>query len=249
MLNFAIVTRGRTGSTAVIDELGKVEQLCTTQELFRKGPYTDKLLKNHYKLISPYDHWKQRVGWLKGKFPNSWLAFHYLKYAEDLAKKQGSEIFGFKILSHHFEERKYIKYVLKGKKYKIIYLRRNTISQVLSGIIANLRGIWNRQEEVVDDKKYYIDIDEFKWHVQFARQCVRKDCHWLSSEGFDYIKVSYEDFCSDRKNFYANIFKFLNLPIELPPMCDYVKVIKDLKFTIKNYDEVSDAAASFGEEI
>ena len=26
MLNFAIVTRGRTGSTAVIDELGKIEQ-------------------------------------------------------------------------------------------------------------------------------------------------------------------------------------------------------------------------------
>ena len=249
MVKFLIVTRGRTGSTAVIDELGKMECFCTTQELFRPGPYTEKILNNHYRLIPPYDRWKEKSGWLKSKFPNSWMVRHYLDQAEILAQQQGSKVFGFKVLSHHFEERKYLKKYLKNKNYKVVYLRRNSVRQVLSGMIANLRGIWNKKEEVSDDKKYYIEIDKFKWHVNFERQSVKNDCDWLSSEKFEFLDVKYEDFCYDREKFYGNIFNFLNLPIVLPPFSDYVKVIKNLDMVIENYDEICAAAIELGEAI
>lgn len=46
---------------------------------------------------------------------------------------------------------------------------------------------------------------------------LKNDCVGLATAGFDFIEISYEDFCADRHAFYANIFHFLNLPMELPP--------------------------------
>jgi hypothetical protein len=50
---FVLVTRGRTGSTAVLDELGKARALVATQELFTRSALTDKKLKDYYQLLPP----------------------------------------------------------------------------------------------------------------------------------------------------------------------------------------------------
>jgi LPS sulfotransferase NodH len=243
---FVLVTRGRTGSTAVIDELGKASHTCTTQELFLNGRFTEESLRQKYKLLLPFDLWKQSGEWRQRVLPTSWQAKHYLTHAAILAQCHGIKAFGWKVLSHHFDERPFLGALLKQQGYRAVYLRRNAVRQVLSGMVAKQRGVYNSMEKVADKCRYHVEIAGFRWLVRWEQECVKNDCAWLVAEGFDFIEVSYEDFCADRRIFYGRIFNFLDLPLEVPPASGFVKMIHDLKLVIENYDEVVDAATEFG---
>jgi hypothetical protein len=168
-------------------------------------------------------------------------------HAEELARYQDVKGFGWKVLSHHMDERPYLAGLLKLLGYRAVYLRRNIASQVLSGMVANQRGVYNSLESVVDERSYHIDIEKFQWHVKWERDCVKSDCARLCTEGLDFVEVSYEDFCDNREIFYGKIFNLLNLPMELPPPSDFQKMIKDPRMLIENYDEVVNVAADLGE--
>lgn len=253
MEKFVLVTRGRTGATAVLDELGKAGSLLATQELFLRYSFTKEMLRDLYKLLLPFDLWKQRGWWWEKMFPDYYSdprqAHRYLMRAENLAQRRGIKGFGWKVLSHQFDERPFLSELLLQHGYKVIYLKRNSVRQVLSGMVANQRGIYNSLEKVVDDRRYPINIGDFKWHVAFERDCVKNDCVRLRAAGFDFVVVSYEDYCANREAFYVAIFKLLKLPVELPPASDFVRVIEDLRAVIENYDEVASAAAEMGEEL
>lgn len=250
---FVLLTRGRTGSTAVLDSLGKSTSLGTMQELFLRpdNPAQWPEGEVYYKILPPFDFWKQQVGWLKRilfpRYRDSRQAHIYLMHAEELVHRQGVKGFGWKMLSHHFDQRPFLCKLLKKHGYRFVYLRRNSVRQVLSGMVASQRGIYNSVEKVVDEHRYHINLDEFKNLVQWERECVKNDCARLSAEGFDFIEVHYEDYCDNREEFFGKIFNLLNLPLELPPASDFVKVIKDLRMVIENYDEVANAAALLGE--
>lgn len=260
---FILVTRGRTGSTAVLDELGKSRSLCAMQELFARFPWTEneKLLKAHnegkrityYELLIPFDVWRRQGLWWERMIPayysDSRQANKYLMHAEKLAQSQGVKGFGWKVLSHHFDQRPFLGKLLKQHGYRAIYLKRNSVRQVLSGMVAEQRGIYNSLKNVVDERSYHINLDEFQWHVKWERECVKNDCARLSAEHFDFIEVSYEDYCANREAFYSKVFNFLNLQLELPPPSDFVKMIKEPKMVIGNYDEVANVAAALGEAL
>lgn len=199
MEKFILVTRGRTGSTAVLDELGKSRSFCVMQEIFLRLTWTEneKVLKDYYKILHPFDLWKrQGLRWermIPAYYSDSRQAHKYLMDAEKLALSQGVKGIGFKVLSHHFDERPFLDKLLKQHGYRAMYLKRNSIRQVLSGMVAKQRGIYNSRENVVDDRCYHINLDEFRWHVQWERECVKNDCARLSGECFDVIEVSYDD--------------------------------------------------------
>lgn len=252
MEKFILVTRGRTGSTAVIDELGKSNVLVTTQELFIRFP----VLKNsdYYKLLVPFDLWEQeKGGWWTRLIPSRYRearrANRYLLRVEELAQRQGAKGLGWKLLSHHFDERPFLSSLLRQHGYRAIYLKRKSVRQVLSGMVAKQRGKYNSLEQIVDNKRYHIDLEKFKWHVQWERECVKNDCLRLKNDGFEFIEVNYEDYCDNREAFFGPIFNLLNLPLEIPPPSDFVKMIDDLKAVIENYDEVAAVAAELGEAL
>ena len=82
--------------------------------------------------------------------------------------------------------------------------------------------------------------------VQWERQAVENNCARLTAEGFGFIVVIYEDFSADRQSFHENIFQFLGLPAELLPTSGFFIIIKDLRYTIDNYDAVVERAATMG---
>lgn len=271
MEKFVLVTRGRTGSTAVIDELGKCRNLVTVQEIFTRGNYTEKELKDyirlhgrpqwgvldnptekelkdHYKLLPDFNVWKQEDRWIP-TYSDSLQAHRYLMCAEKLAQSNGVKGFGWKALISHFDERPFLRQLLKQHNYRVVYLRRNSTRQVLSGMVALQRGIYNSLEKIEDERRYHIDGDKFQWHVHGARMDEKIDCARLSAEGFDFVVVSYEDYLTNRDAFYGQIFNLLNLPLELPSPSDYVKMINDPKTIIENYDEIAGLAAAMGEKL
>ena len=252
MNKFFLMTRGRTGSTAVINELNKSRFLCAAQELFVIWDFNkdNPEFKELWDVLLPFVLWK-REAWLWKWMPNflfndkQWAGC-YLAKAESLARQQGSSSFGFKVLSHNFDEWPFLSAVLKRRGYRAIYLTRNIARQVLSGMIANRSGIWNTKQDTENLARYSIDLDEFQWNVEWEMGAIKSDYARLNAEGFDFIVVTYEQFCADRQSFYDKIFRFLGLPFELPPRSDYSVIIKDLRHTITNYDAVVERAAAIG---
>ena len=253
MEKFVLVTSGRTGSTAVIDELGKASSLVTTQELFLRKINMQQWIAEEklYKLLPRFDDWMAQLSRWKRKYlpmySDARQAEIYLGHAEELAQAQGAKGFGWKVLSHHFEQRHFLGHLLKQRGYRALYLRRNPLRQALSGMVANQRGIFNSLKKIEDDHRYHIDLDELQKETLMRRKRVTMDCEILREYGLDYIEIDYEDYCENRESFYSKIFTFLTLPIELPPKSDFVKVIEDLRTTLENYDEVEQLATTMGE--
>jgi len=248
------MTRGRTGSTAVINELNKSRGLCAMQELFLIYDFDNvpdiAEIARVYNFLLPFVLWK-RQGWLWKWAPhflysNKKWAGRYLAKAESLARLQGAASFGLKVLSHNLDEWPFLSELLKSRGYQAIYLTRNIARQVLSGMVANRSGIWNTRGQIESLPCYTIDLDEFQRNVEWEIGAVDKDCARLSAEGFNFIVVSYEEFCANRLLFYEKIFHFLGFPPELPPGSDYSVIIKDLRSTIANYDAVVERAAKIG---
>lgn len=280
MKKFFLITRGRTGSTAVLDELNKSVAICATQELFILTHFSNisnKILRRSFDLILPAIFWKQRYQFTNTSNKNSgsyydlispfyyWKQNHrfwkwiplllnidkigadkYLHEAETLAEHQGATGFGFKVLSHHLNEKPFLGNLLKQRGYRAIYLTRNITRQVISGMVAAQRGVYNTQEDFDDLRRYRIDLDKFQLNIQEEMQAVKNDLARLKADGYDFIVVSYEEFITDRQAFYGKIFSFLGLPTELPATSDWSIVIKDLRHTIANYNAVIERAAEIG---
>ena len=254
--NFILTTRGRTGSTAIIDELDRCHSIVALDEIFRKisANETDDALNKKFPLMLPFDSWKDRSNhWQKflAYFNKGevYFARKYLLRLEELALKQKeTKAFGWKVLSHHFDQRPYLFDLLRELGYeRSIYLRRNVASQVLSGMIAVQRGKYNSKENFVDNRTYSIDIEKFIWHINFERQCIDDDCKRLKAQGMMNIVVNYEDYCNDREVFHKEIFKWLDIPVEIPPPTDYVKMIENPETVISNYAQVVAAAKKLGD--
>jgi hypothetical protein len=247
MSKFFLMTRGRTGSTAVIDELNKSNVICATQELFLNYNF-DNLAEfdNLYDLLLPFDLWKEQT--LTTPFANSENdnAKRYLEEAELFARNLGAASFGFKVLSHHFDERPFLDTLLKEHDYKVIYLTRNIANQVLSGMVANQSGLWNTKENAEVSGRYVIDLNQFQQNIELGINAIQNDYALLTTIGFSFIVVSYEEFCTNRESFYEKIFHFLGLPMILPPRSDWSIILKDLRHTVANFDEVFERATEIG---
>lgn len=244
MQKFFIMTRGRTGSTAVMDSLTKSESIIAAQELFINYGVKNKKKNAHDQLLPRFDLWldsRNLYQKLTQIFAGqSQLIKKYLVLAEKKATIEDGIAFGFKIISHHFDERPKLKELLLERNYKAIYLTRNIPRQVISGMVAKLRGKYNAHdgENYIDEASYAIDIVEFKSLVEWETQAVINDIAMLESSGFEHIQVRYEDFVGNPDAFFASIFNFLKIPEEKLPASSFSIMIKDLRQSLKNYHEI-----------
>lgn len=203
-----------------------------------------------YNVVKPFDVWKSENRWRKWLpsflFGDAESAVHYLAEAEAVAGKRGARCFGFKVLTYHLEERPFLGPLLKKRGHLAIYLTRHLARQVLSGMVANERGVFGVRKGFEDSRRYHIDVDKFERIVEWNKDGITKDRAWLEANGFPFIDITYEDFLFDRQSLYDKIFGFLEVPSELPPPSDWGIAIRDLRYTIENYDAVAERAAAIG---
>ena len=252
MNRFFLMTRGRTGSTAIIDEINNVKAVFAAQELFIKRDFKNLMKQNlmaHYQSIIPFELWKMQGSlWQKVRrrfLGDRELVANYLLQIESKTRRKGVAAFGFKALSHHFDETPFLKETLIDQGFRVIYLTRNIPRQVISGMIAKQRGVYNRKN-YQDDARYQIDVDEFETLVKLEATAVHDDLSFIKNCGFDLIQVSYEDFMGDRSFFFTRVLEFLEVAVELPEKSDYSVMIKDLRHTVENFNTVRERASAMG---
>lgn len=252
MNKFFLMTRGRTGSTVILDELNRTNGIWADTELFLDYEFPD----DPYEFLTPFNLWRKRflrqastLTKAKFYFRERALAERYLAESEGRALDKGTKSFGFKLLSHHFVEKPYLVDMLLARNYSAIYLRRNVARQVLSGMVANQRKVYNTISRYEDPTRYIIDLDTLQGLINSETVEVEKDIANLSKYGFDHIVVTYEEFCQNRSNFFNCIFNFLGASHDLPPKSNYSVMIKDLSQTIENYQDVLDRIEEMGLEL
>lgn len=251
MIKFFMMTRGRTGSSAVMDELNNSSSFLALQEPFIKMNNKPTKIPS----IPRFDLWDSNVYKknAKGKIISFFereetRASKYLDYAEDMALRQSVQGFGYKVLAHHFSQRPYLSDMLKERKYKSFYLTRNKVRRVLSGITAEMRGRYNVKghADYKDNNKYKVNIKMLQSRLEQEDDLVEKDIEMLEKECFPYCIVSYEEFLLNRESFYAKIFESLGVQSELPSRTDYKVMINDMSETLSNYEEVCDLVERLG---
>ena len=270
---FFIFTRGRTGSTAIVDELGKHPEIVTMQELFiqlERSPRLAQAYKEHGKefykhitfdqLILPYGAWVSQflrfnfflfelyVVPTAGLLTRKQLMNHYLEEAEKAALSAGEgERFGFKVLANHFVECPGLKELLKQRGYSVLYLEReNTFRQVISGMVAQQRGVYNRKNYTPSEASFVIDLDDFEMLVRIEQERVREEKEMLEKMGFDFEVITYEAFLSDREKFFTEISRFLDVPNVLPEGSEYTVMISSVEESVANYSELAAKVRSMG---
>ncbi|ATX80296.1 hypothetical protein Ga0123461_1884 [Mariprofundus aestuarium] len=271
MKNFIVFTQGRTGSTAIVDELDKHPQIMCHQELFihkvnapkvmeayeKHGPSFMDHVDNPYRYLPMEFFFRQFHSFKIGRF-----GFYYqngklfsqkklLKtYLEGLKASNGNneKAVGFKILVNHFHKWPELYACLLEADYSVIYLeRRNVVKKVLSGMVAEARGVYNRKNFTPPDERYHIDVAEFIRRVDWTLDHVRQEKEMLRRKGFPLLEIGYEDFLEDRDAFFKPISKFLGIDHIVPEQSDYTVMInKHADEIVSNYAELKDGLSSKG---
>lgn len=148
---------------------------------------------------------------------------------------------GFKILDQHFLKWPVLWEVLKARNYQALYLSRDKIRQVLSGVVAEHRGGGGAYNEINGkgfDGKITVDINVFKKSVQVEQFCADREIKYLLEHDIEYLPVTYDGFVDDREGFYRNIFEYLASDAVTPERTNYtVQIQRKLKNIIENHDD------------
>jgi hypothetical protein len=236
-----VVTRGRTGSSAVTEELGGLPGLRAEQEVFSQAPNLA-----HYD-FPPFEAW--RPAQPDPDAEEAVLAERYLDALEADALSRGRTGVVWKALSIHFVQRPYLAGLIQRRGYKALYLRRGFVRQVLSGLVAGQRKLYNTYEAFEDASHYRVDPEQLRSLVTIERYEIGRDLSLLFNGKIPFLEVDYELYLSDRTAFFAQVCAFLGLPPAVPLASRFVVMIPDLAATIENLDEVKAVAAELGEPL
>lgn len=268
MKYFTILTRGRTGSTPIIDALNNIEGIRCYQEIFRgivdySGDFLDsmrralwssnavdfnELFEKHEDAILPYIFFHEVF-----KIYDLEEYFNYLEARSAKGKifKKYPEYLGFKILFNHlehFESEKLLENLIKRNCAFFLLRRKNIVKEAISGSIAAKRSLYNvhikdavnnQSLKSQSDKKFVLSAEEIYTQTQYIEYNIHRFEEMLRNNGASYKIIYYEDFVEDPKSFFSDVLSFLGYKGNFKIKTNYQKVLpEDLSKVIENYDEL-----------
>lgn len=249
MKRFFMYTDGRTGSTAICDELGKHASICCWQELLSYGfgisaqdassSSLSALEEKYADSVLPYEVFKlHHVGDLRGKA----VLRQYIEYLESKARQRGKDAIGFKVLYHHAShwEADGALEVLRDLNFLVLHnMRLDLARKFVSGAIARMRNIWNTQEAFEFNERVLIDVPMAHKVMDRSKKTYRQRDEFIKTFGFDVLLTVYEDFLEEREAFLNRVFGFLEVPEQEVDRSTWKVVTPgDLSEIIENYEEV-----------
>jgi len=234
-----VVTRGRTGSSAITQELGQAPGCRSEQEAFSRAPPTELFD------FPPFEAWRSE----RGGDDEAGLADAYLDALERDARDRGCRALFWKLLSNQYAERPYIGELLQRRGYRAIHLRRRPVRQVVSGLVAHQSGVWVTTDPRALRRRYRVDVESLRQLTAIERYATNRDEAWLYRHRLGAVDAAYEDYLADRGAFFARVYAGLGLPEALPEPTRFAVTLPDLEAAIANYDEVRSVAEELGERL
>lgn len=232
---FTVLTRGRTGSSALIDDLDQHPEIVCHQELFRAEPLTFPSDK-----VPIFEVAKRDIQFLSSR-----------DYLQEVATHSPGKLVGFKTLMFHLELRSdaSLESYIFESSMPIIFLTRDPVRAALSAAIAKERKLFyaRKDEESQDHLKRRVTLDpayvsdEARFYAYWSEQWQEK----LLASKKPHIVVTYEQYLKDRLALTNSIFRFLKVrELSDLPTNNYSKVTSENVWAdIVNYREVRRAIA------
>lgn len=247
MKKFFLLTRGRTGSTAVLDALDKTPSVLAIQEPFLRSESDWRLsIESHQ--LPYYDQYFESNSLLRRAFARGQLLDNYLNLLEQHAAATSNSAFGFKVLSHHFANYPGLLKRLNERGYSCLFLRRDLSAQVISGMVAAIRQRYNSIDNPPPSASLRLDPGKFKDLLLGEILRTEEDEQTIANWKHGILPIFYENFVANPGQFFKEICGFLEVPIVDTPETSYKKMIGDIGKEIENLDELQEIASRYTDE-
>lgn len=265
MQRFVVFGRGRSGTTVLADELSRHPQIRMSMQdlefdgfrgnaiegfLKRPHPEADDAIRQlaACERVLPFDWWKLVHG--VDDDPA-----HYAAWIEDFETRVGvdasTRAIGIKVISTHFAERPGLLDLLIRRNWRFVWIvRTNLLRHALSQLIAVERKVYNARNFDVPDQKYRIDPKVLEAVIHDIAVETRKWAELFRQHRIPVTLCRYENFLSDRANFYAPILGFLGVERTALPDSDFTRMVgDDLSQVVENFDEIVKLGRALGYEV
>lgn len=254
MKKFFVFTTGRTGSTAICDELNSRDDMVCWQEIFNTIS-KHRLEQGNVSLPDEEKHFNDfgvPCQVYQGINPGSTVA-DFLTYTENRSASMGSAM-GFKLLYHEPNSwgGEGLLRQLKGRGYRCLHLvRQDHAGRTFSSLIANARGHYNTKNTLDwSGEKILIDPMQFTVRLKNGIVQIENARKTLRDVELPTLEIYYEDFVADPNGFHGMISGDLNLATQARTASEYKKVTpSDLGELIENYDAIQSCATQVLEKI
>ena len=228
MSRLVIYTGGRTGSSAIREELNNHPRITCHGEIFRPnplaGPGVQKAFAEHGRdyprlgqtrdMVLPF-RLHRDLGPEDPVTPEDFGA--YWDYLDSSAAETGADVVGGKILHNHVADTQYFDLARDLGIFTLVLRRRNTLRQAVSAIVAKQTSIHNRKDYTPEkNRSFTIDPAALVSRMKMSRRKTAAHDAILEETGGHYRVVHYEDWVADRAAFFAPIFDALGVDFHLP---------------------------------
>jgi LPS sulfotransferase NodH len=236
-INFVIFSQARSGSTWLVNALNNIDGVTSYGELFLND-YT--IYEDGQTKMPRFMLWKQaRQGF---------RPFSTYQYLDDVYS--GNQSNGFKLMYPQLFKFPELAPALVFRKVRVIHLiRKNTLSAVLSNMVAFQRGRYHytKNEKIPDEELIVVDPNLLISTIRLNNRATLGARSLLKIFRLRHIEIYYEDLSANKDNF-KPIWDFLGEDIKKsPPSWKLRKIRKKSPVeTIENYKEVQAALENAG---
>lgn len=217
---FIIYTRGRTGSSAIVDELDNYPEITCHGEVFRANPLSREKERKAYEefgdeyihkadtrdRILPYKLFRREPP--EAPIDAEGLRI-YLDHTDREAVLAGSACVGAKLIRQNGEHE--LLPVFRSEGVAVIYLEhRNKLRQAISALLAQAENVYNAENYVpASGRRFRFTPEAVLSRIRRAESLQEQHAAVIEAAGLRWKLCFYEDWVADRDTFLAEVFGFL----------------------------------------
>lgn len=231
MKRFVIYTKGRTGSTAIKEELNSHPKIVCHGEIFRPialdSERLQKALKEHgfnyvklggtHDSVVPYNvHQSSFIGDIDendvSRENYKQKISDYFDYLADDASEQGGSAVGAKLIGAKIDRNELFR-VFKDLDISVLFLtRQNALRQIISAKVASAVGVYNKVGYKPEDgRQYEFDVADIEVQMRRTIRGANQTAKLLEDNEVQFMNIVYEDWVNDRNRFLENVCNFLDV--------------------------------------
>lgn len=248
-VKFILYSLGRSGSTAIADELSATESIvCYQEPIVNIDQFSqerkDRLVSAYKQKGIAYSNQQQgtqihRFGTVREVIPSITPAA-YLDLLEGFEGHQDKVAIGVKQVQGQLEPYPEFWVEFRERGYiALCLIRKNIALAALSAAIAAQRGLYNTTKHDHREDLCTVSIDQLDSFIDTfsgarARlETIVKDADMVPHE------IYYEDFLENREKFHRHVFDILGVPFEMPRKSEFKKLVPpDLSELVENFTDV-----------